>query len=582
MRRPRLSAYRSPGLYVLTIALLVAACREGSDAGPGPRPDAPRSATTEDDSDQPIRLAYVCGNRFLITSAYSVSVSLTWRVSDTGEEGTVLLPGAPPEDPAVSEHLIETRNRGPVELSLAGRPVRTRKNEGIPCSPSPAAPSFLTAGSTSVGEWSAVFPWPYVAVHLTLLPTGRVLSFGLKPAQIWDPATGAFTAVPAPIKIFCSGHTLLSDGRLLVAGGHILTNHGLHDITLLDPNLGTWSSGVPMQKGRWYPTTTTMANGDVVITAGSDETGITVPLPEVWSQGTLRILTGASRNFPYYPRAFLAPNGKLFYAGQQQTTRYLDINGTGSWTTVGNRLYGTRDYGSAAMYDEGKILYAGGGRTTNTAEIIDLKAAAPKWQWTGSMAFARRHFNLTILPTGEVLATGGVAGTVFNDLTLPVFAAEVWNPATQAWTTLASSVIPRGYHATSLLLPDGRVLHSGGGEGSGAPLQKNAELFSPPYLFQGPRPTIQSAPTEVGYSTTFSVETPDAATIAMVSLIRLGSVTHAFNMNQRFQRLGFMAEASGLTIAAPTDRNITPPGHYMVFILNQSGVPSVARIIKVQ
>ena len=104
-----------------------------------------------------------------------------------------------------------------------------------------------------------------------------------------------------------------------------------------------------------------------------------MPVPEVWTAGTLRSLTGASRSLPYYPRAFLAPNGKLFYAGSQQTTRYLDISGAGTWTTVGNRRVAGRENGSAVMYEPGKILYAGGGRTTNTAEIIDLNKSAPAW-----------------------------------------------------------------------------------------------------------------------------------------------------------------------------------------------------------
>ena len=585
MQRARLLHSWSAGSCLLTAAILSSACRDSADSGAGPRPDPQPAPTFEDDSDQPLRLSYVCGNRFLITSAYSMPVNVTWRVSETAEEGTVSLSAAPEEDPATSEQLIETRNRGPVELRYNGRVVRIRSNEGIPCAPAAVAPAFLLADSTtgSMGEWSAPFPWPWVAVHMTLLPNGRVLSFGIKPAQIWDPATGTFTSVPAPIKIFCAGQTLLSDGRVLAAGGHIATDQGLKDIMLYNPDTRTWTSSVPMAKGRWYPTSTVMANGDVVITAGSDANKTTVLLPEVWSNGTLRVLTGASLKLPYYPRAFLAPNGKLFYAGQQQTTRYLDINGTGKWTTVGARKYGTRDYGSAVMYDEGKILYAGGGRTTNTAEIIDLKAAIPKWEWTGSMAYARRHHNLTLLPTGEVLATAGVAGTgIFNDLTQPVRAAEMWNPATGTWTTMASSQVVRGYHGTALLLPDGRVLQSGGGEGSNAPQERNAELFSPPYLLRGPRPTIQNAPTDVTYGSNFTVETPDAASIVMVSFIRLGSVTHAFDMNQRFQRLGFVADATGLTIAAPNNRNITPPGHYMLFILNQSGVPSVATIIRIQ
>jgi hypothetical protein len=240
-----------------------------------------------------------------------------------------------------------------------------------------------------------------------------------------------------------------------------------------------------------------------------------------------------------------------------------------------------RTYGGAVMYDEGKILYAGGGLTTNTAEIIDLNQPAPTWQFTSPMAFARRHHNLTALPTGEVLATGGVSGPVFNDVSTGVHAAELWNPSTGQWTTLASNAITRGYHGTSLLLPDGRILNAGSGEGAGAPDQRNAELFSPPYLSRGARPVIASAPTEVAYGAQFAVQTPDAGAITKVSLIRLGAVTHAFDENQRFQWLSFTAGSDALTITAPTSPNRTPPGHYMLFILNGNNVPSVAKIIRI-
>ncbi|MBA3520973.1 MAG: PKD domain-containing protein, partial [Gemmatimonadales bacterium] len=269
-----------------------------------------------------------------------------------------------------------------------------------------------------------------------------------------------------------------------------------------------------------------------------------------------------------------------FYAGHAVNFMYLDLTGTGSWSNVAGRRYGIRDYGSAVMYDVGKILYVGGGRTTNTAEIIDLNSGSPSWEWTGSMAFARRHLNATVLPTGDVLVTGGSSGTEFNDVTAAVRAAEIWSPATGTWTTLASGAIGRTYHATSILMPDGRVLHSGSGD-PGSPEQRNAEFFSPPYLFKGPRPTITSAPSKVAYGFTFRVSTPHAADIAEVSLIRLGSVTHAFDMNQRFQRLSFEREGGALTITAPSNRNRTPPGHYMLFILNGDGVPSEAPIVNV-
>jgi hypothetical protein len=233
------------------------------------------------------------------------------------------------------------------------------------------------------------------------------------------------------------------------------------------------------------------------------------------------------------------------------------------------------------MYDDGKIMYAGGGRTTNTAEVIDLNQSAPVWRWTGSMAFARRHLNLTVLPTGEVVATGGVAGTAANDLSTAVHAAEIWSPTTGQWTTLASNTVSRGYHSTSLLLPDGRVLHAGSGGAAGAVNELNAELFSPPYLFRGPRPVITSAPSAVRYGNQFRILTPQASAITRVSLIRLGAVTHAFDENQRFKRLSFTADARGLTVTAPNSRNRVPPGHYMLFILNRADVPSVAKIVRI-
>ena len=113
------------------------------------------------------------------------------------------------------------------------------------------------------------------------------------------------------------------------------------------------------------------------------------------------------------------------------------------------------------------------------------------------------------------------------------------------------------------------------------PLQLIVQIFSPPYLFRGARPRISTAPSVVRYNTAFRVVTPDAAGIAKVSLIRLGSVTHGFDMNQRFQTVGFTHDATGLRVAALTSRKRTPPGHYMLFILNGAGVPSVAGIIQI-
>jgi hypothetical protein len=435
------------------------------------------------------------------------------------------------------------------------------------------------------GTWSTVFPAPIVQLHLHLLSNGTVLSWGhAGDPQVWDPATGSFTAVPSPSLLFCAGHDFLPDGRLLVAGGHIADGVGLPNTNLFDPTTGSWQVGAPMAKGRWYPTNTTLPSGEVLTLAGTDESGADVPIPEIWDGNGWRALTGASLGLPYYPRAFVAPDGRVFYAGENQQSLYLDASGSGSWTDGPFRRYPSRDYGSAVMYEPGKILYVGGGDPpTNTAEIIDLNASTPAWQFTSSMAFPRRHLNATLLPTGEVLVTGGTSGPGFNNPVGAVHAAEVWNPATGVWTTLASNAVVRIYHATSLLLPDGRVLHTGSGDAAGAANELNYELFSPPYLFKGPRPTVTTPPPAVvSYGQTVVVETLDAASITKVSFIRFGSVTHAFDQGQRFVPLSFTQTLGGVAIDIPASPTAAPPGPYLVFLVNSLGVPSIGQIVRLQ
>jgi hypothetical protein len=272
----------------------------------------------------------------------------------------------------------------------------------------------------------------------------------------------------------------------------------------------------------------------------------------------------------------LAPNGRVFLSGPSQSTRYLNTAGGGSWSLVAGSSYGYRDFGSSVLYDDGKVLIAGGGDPpTNTAEVIDLNAAAPAWRPVPPMANRRRQMNATLLPDGTVLVTGGSSAPGFDTATGAVLAAELWNPLTETWTTVASFTKYRGYHSFALLLPDGRVL-SGGGDGN-----LDAELYQPGYLFKGARPTITTAPATITYDGSFFVETPDAGQIGRVTLVRLSSVTHSFNMDQRINRLAFSAAAGGLNVTAPTSANLSPPGYYMLFILNGSGVPSVARIVRV-
>jgi len=195
------------------------------------------------------------------------------------------------------------------------------------------------------------------------------------------------------------------------------------------------------------------------------------------------------------------------------------------------------------------------------------------------MAFPRTEHNLTLLPDGTVLTTGGARNSDVFDPNAPVLTPELWSPATEAYALMAPMPTPRIYHSTALLLPDGRVLSAGGGRYG--PDYPSAEFYSPPYLFKGPRPTISSAPSTLGYGADFFVGT-SATNISAVNLVRLGAVTHAFNQNQRFLKLTFQPTSGGFTVQAPSGATLAPPGHYMLFILDANGVPSVASIVKIQ
>jgi titin len=432
--------------------------------------------------------------------------------------------------------------------------------------------------AASVGQWSSPMTWPCVAINLIMLPTGKVI-FWPRDGDIrsWDPATSAVGTVAWPgHNIFCTGHSLLADGRLLLAGGAVVDGLGLPYVSIYNPFSDSWTQLPNMNAGRWYPTGTTLADGSALVVSGSMSPSFEInDLPQVWNGGgSWRSLTTARTPLPLYPFMFLAPNGKVFNAGPNISTRYLETAGTGAWTNVGTRVI-YRDYGSAVLYDNGKILLVGGqDPPTSSAEVIDLNAPNPIWRDVAPMSFPRRHCNATLLADGKVLVTGGTSGAGFSNRDTAVMPAEIWDSATETWSRVASQSQPRWYHSTAILLPDGRVVSAGGDD------TPNAEIYSPPYLFKGARPTIASAPAGANYGETFFVGTPQPDGITKVHFVRVGSATHAFNMDQRLCRLTFARVTGGLNVTAPSSSNLAPPGYYMLFLLNASGVPSVAQMVR--
>src|SRR5262245_51582585 len=465
---------------------------------------------------------------------------------------------------------------------------------GTPPPPPPPPPPPDQAGS-----WSPLLNWPIVAAHSILMPTNTLLVMdgwmAPNPAYVFDPASAALTAVVNPfgLDIFCSGHTTLADGRAVIVGGHGISGTlGLNVTSVFDPVANTWTAGPKMSFARWYPTVTRLGDGRLVAISGNITLTTWADTPEIYDPvaNTWRTIPGISTSQVHeeeYPLSFLLPNAKIFTIASSVAQAYMLDPIAPSWGAVAGK---TLFNGSAAMYLPGKILYSGGGTPLDstspalaTAQVIDLTSTSPAWQATGTMNAARYAHTLTVLPDGKVLAIGGGGDMDQEDLASGELTSEEWDPATGVWTTLASADVPRVYHSTAVLLPDGRVLVTGGGHAENSttsPGEYNAQYFSPPYLFKGARPTITSAPANATYGSTINVGTPDAASVSSVVLIALAADTHTLDMNQHFVPLSFSRSAGSLGVTVPSSPSLAPPGYYMLFLVNSAGVPSVAPFIQ--
>lgn len=470
-------------------------------------------------------------------------------------------------------------------------------------------------------------------VHAALLHTGKVLYFagsGNDPAKtrgtprietrIWDPATHGIRKIDTERDLFCCGHSFLADGRLLAAGGNLRYYPlplfpGLRDTHLFDPIAERWDRVQDMADVRWYPTCVTLPTGEVLVGAGFRTLLLAVLTLRAYARrtevfdpttGTWRTLRGANIRHPLYPRFHLLPTGKVFCSGPGRTSHLFHRTGTGAgeWhpgpkTNVRRRLDGTSvllplERPPPSSSYRPRVLIVGGGRGyvfrrggTRTAELIDFGEEKPSWHWIPPMVHERKHVNAVLLPDGKVLVVGG--GRAFNGD--PVLDPEMFDPKSilpggavdperPPWTLMAPMHVGRLYHSVALLLPDGRVWTAGGNPAQGDD-ELRMELYSPPYLFRGDRPRIENVAGEVAYRQETTIDTPDAAAVDRVVLIRPSAVTHSFNMTQRLVVLETTARRDdSLRVRMPPDGRIAPPGYYLLFLVTAAGVPSEGRFLR--
>lgn len=458
------------------------------------------------------------------------------------------------------------------------------------------------------GSFSAVANWPLIPLHVVLLPDGRVMSYGTDGQgnqtgqftyDVWDPSKGTAAASHLTLPnttgtdTFCSGQIVLpASGAVLLTGGD-KTVGGVRNYSINDVNLFDWRSNSlysaqqPMAFLRWYPTVLTTAAGEVLVLGGRADPNTPAPTPEVYTEGVgWRSLTSAVNDDAYgtrnwsYPRAWQAPNGKVFIATIWGGTYYLDPAGTGKVEATPLTLSEGDVYLPSVMYSPGKILAL---RKLNKAVVVDINGATPKATSVTGVGQDRYHASATVMADGKVFVSGGsMVSNVANGV---AYTAKIWNPATNGWSNAATASKMRLYHSVSLLLPDGRVL-TGGGGAPGPVTNLNAEIYTPPYLYKqdwsatlATRPVITAAPTTATWGSTVAV-TLNTSGVSQVTLVKTGSATHTVDFDQRFLNLAFTASGTKVNVTLPASAKLAPPGNYMLFVFNSAGVPSVARIVK--
>jgi hypothetical protein len=448
-----------------------------------------------------------------------------------------------------------------------------------------------------IGSWStATNPGTKtIGISAVLLHTGKVLLFGGKykssdrntAAYLYDPVTRTGHEVPAPGPVFCGSVTQLSDGRVLTAGGADPIPKGVVDLWLFNPISEQWIRQPNTPLGRYYPTSTRLPDGRIVITAGSELNGST-PNPTVelftppaagGSVGTLQVV-GPNHVTGLYPRQWVMPDGKML---QVTGLKSFQLNpSTWTWTAL-KRLPGGNSAGSAGLMlpagpsGSSQVMMIGGlknGAATAKTEQYDYGNQAAGWSFGPPMPTARAHMNVVQLPDGSAIAVGGNSSTLYGAGQPQTMA---YDPSTDTWTDMAVQTVRRAYHSTAILLPDGRIMSAGdGGSGGG---RQRIDFYSPPYLFKGPRPVIDSAPSQVNYGATFSIGTSGPVATQAV-LMAPAATTHANEMNARHVKLAVTPSGGGFTATAPTAA-VAPPGYYMLFVLTANGIPSIARWVHI-
>ncbi len=514
-----------------------------------------------------------------------------------------------------------------------------------------AVPQAIPSGGGSGGYFADPVTWPLIPLHMALLPDGRVMSYGTDQNgnqggqiiyDVWTPSLGtgssSHNVLPNATNtdIFCSAGSLLGSefrngAQLLITGGDVtingVRNFGGSFVNFFSPATNTLSPApAGMNYARWYPTITTLPNGDKFLMGGYDQTQTPTLTPEIYHLSTSSWTTlpgisigGTVNNSNntwewFYPRGFIGADGLVYLIQNSGQIFRLTIDGSGTMTDTGVQAFAGWAWYPTLMVEPYKVLtirQSFNSPSGDFVQLVDLSqldtsqnppVVKPQVSMLAQLGpdpnspgngLDRIWSTATLLPDGRVLVTGGssVANQLVNAAGQSVvyYQAQIYDPSTNSWSFGASAQKPRLYHSGALLLPDGSVL-TGGGGAPGPTNELNAEIYYPSYLYlkdgsgnPAPRPNIVSAPSTLSLGQTFTVTMGSGTVNAVgsISLIKLGYNTHSFDPEQRRIPLSFTQSGGTVTATLGNDGLALPAGFYMLFVFNTAGVPAVASIVEI-
>ncbi|MCK5931606.1 MAG: DUF1929 domain-containing protein [Fulvimarina manganoxydans] len=466
------------------------------------------------------------------------------------------------------------------------------------------------------GEWGELIDWPVVAIHSIVMQNGKVMTFGTDVSgnqgammvhDVWDPVTGQHQLLEhhmhTPTDIFCAAAVLLpGTNKVLIAGGDSRgegrpINMGVNDVNVYDIDTGEIHPATDgeMNAARWYPTTIALPTGQVLILGGSDANGVGVATPEIYTPGQgWRSLPGATdqdvADFFDYPKTWVAQDGKVYYFANGrgsdgvQDLVALDPSGEGSIEKIASMPFTAAWESPAIMFDTGKVLISDIG---TDLWVMDINGPTPTFEKVGTMPQERNYSDMTVLADGTVLINGGSGKD--NLEAYAQTTAIIFDPKTGEMREVGDEAHSRLYHSTTVLLPDGTVLSSGGGSADNAEKTfLDSQIYKPGYLFDetgadAVRPVIEDAPKSVDPGDAFVITVDDADAIASLRMVRTGGTTHVLNVDARAIVPDFVKlDDHRIEVRLPENEAVSPAGFWMLFAWNANGVPSVAPIVSIE